>query len=273
MFSSTLIPENKFRAEYSSEGIRRSGTEVYMRTSQDTFCEINNFESIHAREFVVGLETKTEELGATVRSLPPHSQPAQECRFGAPPVPAPASLNRDVLRWLQSLDLSHSVRNIRRDTSNGFLIAEICSRYFPVEIQMHSFENGSKTVIKVDNWRQLKEFFKKNELKVADPIVEGTIKGLHGAAVELVELLYEMFTGKRVQRMLEMEPEEDDSANTGSRRIRPKASDQPVNVLPGLTPGSKVMNKALPSAPAIQFGTVRLTHVENMAPVRQRGAL
>jgi hypothetical protein len=37
-----------------------------------------------------------------------------EGMWGAPALPLPASMNREVLKWLQSLDLSHSVRNIRR---------------------------------------------------------------------------------------------------------------------------------------------------------------
>ena len=62
--------------------------------------------------------------------------------------------HRDVLRWLQSLDLAYSVRSVRRDFANGFLVAEILSRYYSVPL--HAFDNGSTLAVKKDNWDQVR---------------------------------------------------------------------------------------------------------------------
>ena len=46
---------------------------------------------------------------------------------------------------------------IFRDFSNGYLIAEIFSWYYPQEIQMHMFQNGTSIESKIGNWALLQK--------------------------------------------------------------------------------------------------------------------
>lgn len=49
---------------------------------------------------------------------------------------------------------------LRRDFANGFLYAEILSRYYPADVQMHSFENVASMERKKKNWSLLEKVIK-----------------------------------------------------------------------------------------------------------------
>uniref|UniRef100_A0A8D2Q2A6 Spermatogenesis associated 4 n=1 Tax=Varanus komodoensis TaxID=61221 RepID=A0A8D2Q2A6_VARKO len=85
------------------------------------------------------------------------------------------------------------------DFSNGFLIAEIFSWYYPEDIQMHCFENGTSLAVKLSNWSQLGKFFAKRNLKPIRELIDGTIHCKPGAAEVFVQDIYTMLTNRRIK--------------------------------------------------------------------------
>lgn len=71
----------------------------------------------------------THTLGVTTRR---RERPPDTTTFGYQSPPELPALHRDVYKWLASLDMSHNIKNPKRDMQNGFVVAELLQRYFPV---------------------------------------------------------------------------------------------------------------------------------------------
>ncbi|EDO30183.1 predicted protein, partial [Nematostella vectensis] len=112
-----------------------------------------------------------------------------------------SGLPREILKWIQSLDLSHPVKNTKRDFSNGCLVAEIFSWYYPQEIQMHSYDNGASLATKMGNWSQLQTFFQRQGFGISKEVIDGTIHCKPGAAALLVEKIYTLLTNRVVKKV------------------------------------------------------------------------
>jgi len=110
-------------------------------------------------------------------------------------------LPREIIKWLQALDLSFSVKNPKRDFSNGYLIAEIMSRYHPQDVDINTYENGSRLEAKVDNWEQLYKLFKKKGIGITKAEFDPVIHCAPGAAVMFVYKMYELLTKCAVKSM------------------------------------------------------------------------
>jgi len=84
-------------------------------------------------------------------------------------------LPRELHQWVQSLNLTYKISNPKRDLSNGWVFAEIVSRYYPDELEMYQFDNGFKLDKKTNNWEHLARFFKKKHIDVEyadyDPVI------------------------------------------------------------------------------------------------------
>lgn len=138
------------------------------------------------------------------------------------------SLPREVLQWLQILDMSAPIKNPKRDIANGYLVAEIFARHFPSELGMHSFNNVTSTKRKLDNWELLDKFFKKKNVPISKEAYENVIACKLGAAEALIEAVYIFLTGKSIQRA---PPPPPPPAANPNRMSRPTASTRVKNVL------------------------------------------
>jgi hypothetical protein len=61
-------------------------------------------------------------------------------------------LAREVLKWLQSLELGTTYGHPRRDFANGYLVAVIFARYYPSELRPWTMYTGDSLKQKLNNW-------------------------------------------------------------------------------------------------------------------------
>ena len=111
------------------------------------------------------------------------------------------SLPRDLHVWLQSLDLSSPVKHPKRDFSNGYLIAEILSRYLPSTVlSLHQYRNASSIEGKLGNWEQLERVVEKQGWPITRREIDQIMHGQPDSHIHFLSQLYSILTNKTVSR-------------------------------------------------------------------------
>ena len=106
------------------------------------------------------------------------------------------TLPRELTLWLQSLNLTYKITNPKRDLSNGWVFAEILSRYYPETVEMYQFDNGFKLDCKTNNWTHLAKFMKLKEIDVTFKDYDPVIHCAPNAAYVLLKKFYTILTGR-----------------------------------------------------------------------------
>ena len=155
-----------------------------------------------------------------------------------------ARLPRELVKWIQSLDLSYKIKNISRDLSNGFCIAEILSRY-PVpfvtnlpydvtnyyRVNMKEFSNGISFSERTSNWKHITEILTKKYHMTYPPDLPDKVKcQAPNAALEFLILLYKFLTRKNLN-VLNQVDETDKFKNYGEFTVMPNYMRPTTNLL------------------------------------------
>ncbi|KAI9203728.1 uncharacterized protein BJ171DRAFT_599952 [Polychytrium aggregatum] len=112
-----------------------------------------------------------------------------------------AALSREAIKWLQSLDLSYSIKNYKRDLANGFLVAEILSKFYPSDVSMHAFDTGTASAAKKNNWDLLERHFQKLSIPIPRELAQAVSQSKPDSAVNLLSLLFtHLYSRKRASR-------------------------------------------------------------------------
>lgn len=109
-----------------------------------------------------------------------------------------SALPREVHIWLQSLNLTYKISNPKRDLANGWVFAEILSRFYPEEIEMYQYDNGFKLEKKRNNWEHLQKFFKRKQMPVTIADWEPVMHCAPNASYELLKKFYALLTGREI---------------------------------------------------------------------------
>lgn len=169
---------------------------------------------------------------------------------------------------------------------NGFLVAEVCARYYPNDVAMHSFDNGSSRATRVDNWELLMRFFARMRLAtVGRPLIDAVIDAQDGAAIKLLECLYTHFTGREVEELPEPEEPEllsgdpsdpllggkpiPDSHPEGTQAFAKSSTAQKASEQ-ALVPGSSPIKRQVPAHETVSFGAVKLSSLPDPLMARKR---
>lgn len=112
-------------------------------------------------------------------------------------MPAPPHLPRDVLLWLQRLDLSTFLRDPARDVADGVLAAEIVARHRPALVHLHAFSPTSNLHARRANWGLLARLMAREGLDLGlTPVgVEAVVRGAPGAGADVLAALYRVLAG------------------------------------------------------------------------------
>jgi hypothetical protein len=100
---------------------------------------------------------------------------------------------RAIYAWIDAIPLSRPKRNIGRDFSDGVMLAEVISAYFPHLVEIHNYPAANSLKQKIYNWETLNtRVLKKLGFTITRPQIEDIVNCKPGTVEQLNTLQYKM---------------------------------------------------------------------------------
>ncbi|CAF1395150.1 unnamed protein product [Adineta ricciae] len=149
------------------------------------------------------------------------------------------SSNCDLLTWLRTIPLSHSIHDFDTDFCDGVIIAEIISFFFPEYIDLDLFYSARNMSQRTKNWRLLKcDVLPKLGLHAPGTVVHEIIHG----DVRVIELF-----------LLYLREKIDENLREQGKKVRfPRVRFAPLNVQPVELPQIMLTTPRIPRRKGIK---------------------
>uniref|UniRef100_UPI00358EFC35 sperm flagellar protein 1 n=1 Tax=Myxine glutinosa TaxID=7769 RepID=UPI00358EFC35 len=99
---------------------------------------------------------------------------------------------QELFQWIDSVPLSLPKRSVRRDFSDGVLVAELVKYFCPQMVQMHNYVRASSAKQKLCNWMMLNRMvFSKLQLRLPEDMIHRIVACTPGAIEPFLNALRE----------------------------------------------------------------------------------
>uniref|UniRef100_A0A0G4HKN3 Calponin-homology (CH) domain-containing protein n=1 Tax=Chromera velia CCMP2878 TaxID=1169474 RepID=A0A0G4HKN3_9ALVE len=126
--------------------------------------------------------------------------------IAAPPIDTSEESLQELYNWVDEIPLSRPKRNIARDFSDGVLMAEVVSHFFPRLVDLHNYSAANATAKKLDNWKIMNQkVFRRMGFQFHPSDIDDVINARPFAIERMLALVKEMVPRYRekLQRQLE----------------------------------------------------------------------
>ena len=89
---------------------------------------------------------------------------------------------QSIFEWIDKIPLTRPKKNINRDFSDGVMMAEVVSYFYPKQVELHNYPPSSNLQQKILNWQTLnRRVFKRLGFVLSDRDVDDASKAQPGA--------------------------------------------------------------------------------------------